>query len=229
MIAQTNHLQTIHSAFVGQPHHNECNAERRSVCKGQRICWDRKNDCPTKNSHTPVMRLYHFTCLCHLPPILRDGIRKGEVPIHPNVVDLSKNPNAVNLTGCPSPASLYDPFGWIEMRTTPPDWVMQTRWARTEGVGGFGGYVRSGVAEAVVGELGLGDLVVAEDVDLLGDEIARVGVDEGFLQGLGVAGRVVVVDQVSGFMTSLERAVVVRVGLFQGGEIRWANTPLFPL
>lgn len=43
----------------------------------------------------PLARLYHFTCLCYLPLILRDGIQKGEVPVgvYP------RNPNAANLTG----------------------------------------------------------------------------------------------------------------------------------
>ena len=42
-------------------------------------------------------RLFHFTCLWHLPDILREGISKGEVPTGPER-DFTKRPNAVNLT-----------------------------------------------------------------------------------------------------------------------------------
>jgi len=41
--------------------------------------------------------LYHFTCLFHLPAILREGVTKGEVPAWPDP-DQSKRPNAPNLT-----------------------------------------------------------------------------------------------------------------------------------
>ena len=43
------------------------------------------------------MRLYHFTCLKHLPAILQDGITQGEVPTGPEP-DPTKRPNAPNLT-----------------------------------------------------------------------------------------------------------------------------------
>jgi hypothetical protein len=46
------------------------------------------------------MRLYHFTCLLHLPPILREGITMGEVPIP---VSTDRFPSAPNLTTNPSP------------------------------------------------------------------------------------------------------------------------------
>ena len=32
---------------------------------------------------------------------------------------------------CPSPASLCDPFGWIDLPMPPPDWVVKNRWTRT--------------------------------------------------------------------------------------------------
>src|SRR5688572_3197610 len=32
------------------------------------------------------MRLYHFTCLMHLPEILRDGLATGQFPVRPNLV-----------------------------------------------------------------------------------------------------------------------------------------------
>ena len=28
------------------------------------------------------------------------------------------------LAGCPSPASLYDPFAWIDLAMLPTDWVI---------------------------------------------------------------------------------------------------------
>jgi hypothetical protein len=45
----------------------------------------------TRMSKTKI--LYHFTGLISLPPVLRDGIKKGEVPVDPR-----KPRNAANLT-----------------------------------------------------------------------------------------------------------------------------------
>jgi hypothetical protein len=44
--------------------------------------------------------LYHFTCLLHLPRILRDGINQGQVPISPQMIL-----NAPNLTTSGSPSA----------------------------------------------------------------------------------------------------------------------------
>lgn len=43
------------------------------------------------------MKLYHFTCMLHLPSILREGITRGELPIDPNE-PYDKSPQAANLT-----------------------------------------------------------------------------------------------------------------------------------
>ena len=48
-----------------------------------------------------TIRLYHFTCLLYLPMILRQGIRRGEVPVCPFGV----MPNAANLTSVGSRAA----------------------------------------------------------------------------------------------------------------------------
>jgi hypothetical protein len=40
-----------------------------------------------------IVKLYHFTCIEHLPNILAEGLTKGEVPVSKNEVR-----NAVNLT-----------------------------------------------------------------------------------------------------------------------------------
>jgi hypothetical protein len=45
-----------------------------------------------------VMLLYHFTSLFNLPPILKDGLKKGEVPLRPR-----HHLNAPNLTTNPEP------------------------------------------------------------------------------------------------------------------------------
>lgn len=45
--------------------------------------------------------LYHFTCLLYLPMILRDGIRRGDVPISPK----GHCPSATNLTAIGSRAA----------------------------------------------------------------------------------------------------------------------------
>jgi hypothetical protein len=46
------------------------------------------------------LELYHFTCLCYLPMILREGIDRGEVPI-----TQSKIFQAPNLTTNGNPTS----------------------------------------------------------------------------------------------------------------------------
>jgi hypothetical protein len=46
------------------------------------------------------LKLYHFTCLCYLPAILREGIYRGEVPI-----TQSKILQAPNLTTNANPAA----------------------------------------------------------------------------------------------------------------------------
>jgi len=45
------------------------------------------------------MRLYHFTCLLHLPWIMKQGITKGEVPTGP--IPYRLRPQAANLTRDP--------------------------------------------------------------------------------------------------------------------------------
>jgi hypothetical protein len=47
------------------------------------------------------VRLYHFTGLVHLSAIMREGLRKGEVPIRPR----GDVPQAVNLTALPERSS----------------------------------------------------------------------------------------------------------------------------
>ncbi len=48
------------------------------------------------------MTFYHFTCLFHLPSILKSGLTMGEVPI-----EASPTPNAVNLTTNQNPDAQF--------------------------------------------------------------------------------------------------------------------------
>jgi hypothetical protein len=48
------------------------------------------------------MRLYHFTCLFHLPEVLRDGLANGQFPVRPGLVL-----NAPGFTSNPSPQAQH--------------------------------------------------------------------------------------------------------------------------
>jgi len=54
----------------------------------------------TTNTNATV-KLYHFTALMHLPAILREGIRRGEVPVTPYTPPAKLH--AANLTTNPNP------------------------------------------------------------------------------------------------------------------------------
>ena len=55
------------------------------------------------------MLLYHFTCLAHLPEVIRDGITKGEVPTGP--IRYANSPQAANLTKNPKREDQHWTYG----------------------------------------------------------------------------------------------------------------------
>ena len=58
------------------------------------------------------MKLFHFTCLYHLPSICREGIAKGEVPL-----TAFRALNAPNLTSNPNPAAQHWTLGGVLDKT----------------------------------------------------------------------------------------------------------------